>query len=253
MAGQLIDTITSYVIDKIPGPIRKALGIASPSKVLRLIGRQTQDGLIVGLRDRQRKLLAEATKNVKQLAGKYAELQARVRSSALDFGAITNVGGENASADSILQGMLERVEQIKAFRANLRELADRGLNKTAIRQLAEAGAEQGGAQAAALVAGTAEQLAQINQLQGQLQRGASQLGKTAGDAAYGDQLRAERAQLRQLQRRLQIDRNELAQVGKRRVRVQLTAEQVSAIMRGKQIRMDLDEYEKAGGKRGGKD
>lgn len=250
MAGQLIDTITSYVIDKIPGPIRKALGIASPSKVLRLIGRQTSDGLIVGLRDRQRKLLAEAGKQVKALAAKYGELQASVRSSALDFGAITEAGGDSPTADSILQGMLERVEQIKAFRANLRELSDRGLNKTAIRQLAEAGAEQGGAQVAALVAGTADQLAQINQLQGQLVRSAGQLGKTAGDAAYGDQLRAERQQLRQLQRRLQIDRNELAQVGKRRVRVQLTAEQVTAIMRGKQIRMDLDEYEKSGGKKG---
>lgn len=51
MAGQLVSTITSYVIDKIPGPIKKALGIASPSKVFAVIGGQIVQGLIVGLRD----------------------------------------------------------------------------------------------------------------------------------------------------------------------------------------------------------
>lgn len=51
MAGQLVSTITSYVIDKIPGPIKKALGIASPSKVFAVIGGQIVQGLIVGLKD----------------------------------------------------------------------------------------------------------------------------------------------------------------------------------------------------------
>jgi hypothetical protein len=51
MAGQLVSTITTYVIDKIPGPIKKALGIASPSKVFAVIGGQIVQGLIVGLKD----------------------------------------------------------------------------------------------------------------------------------------------------------------------------------------------------------
>lgn len=49
MAGSLVSTIKSYVIDKIPGPVKKALGIASPSKVFREIGVNTTQGLIDGL------------------------------------------------------------------------------------------------------------------------------------------------------------------------------------------------------------
>ncbi len=250
-AGEIVSAVKNYIADKIPGPLKKFLGISSPSKVTRLIGRQTSDGLILGMRDRQAKLLAEARKHVKQLAGKYAELKKQVTASALDFGSIINAGGETPTAGTIEQGMLERVEQIKAFRANLAELEKRGLSKALIRQLAAAGVEQGGAQAAALTAGTNEQIRSINQLQGQLVRAAGQLGTTAGKTVYGEQLREARRQLKELTRRLQIDRRELAQIGKRRITVKLTAAEVSALMRGKQIRMDLDEYEKAGGKRGG--
>ncbi|WP_311210910.1 MULTISPECIES: hypothetical protein [unclassified Aeromicrobium] len=53
MAGSLVRAIKSYVIDKIPGPVKKALGIASPSKVFRAMGGDTVQGFILGLRDRR--------------------------------------------------------------------------------------------------------------------------------------------------------------------------------------------------------
>lgn len=51
MAGRLVGAIKSYVIDKIPGPVKKALGIASPSRVFREIGKDTMAGLTLGLAD----------------------------------------------------------------------------------------------------------------------------------------------------------------------------------------------------------
>lgn len=41
--------VVSSIISNIPGPIRKIMGIASPSKVMAVIGGQIGDGLVVGL------------------------------------------------------------------------------------------------------------------------------------------------------------------------------------------------------------
>jgi hypothetical protein len=49
MAGSLVRAIKSYVTDKIPGPVKKALGIASPSKLFRSFGRFVMQGLTLGI------------------------------------------------------------------------------------------------------------------------------------------------------------------------------------------------------------
>ena len=49
MGGWLKDKIINFVKDKIPGPIRDALGIHSPSKVAALLGRQVPAGLAMGI------------------------------------------------------------------------------------------------------------------------------------------------------------------------------------------------------------
>lgn len=49
-AGEIAGTIQRFVIDKIPGPVRKALGIASPSKVFAGFGRNIIQGLVLGVR-----------------------------------------------------------------------------------------------------------------------------------------------------------------------------------------------------------
>ncbi len=50
------------IIDKIPAPIRKAMGISSPSKVMRTIGHQIGDGLVLGLGDRESRVAGSAKK-----------------------------------------------------------------------------------------------------------------------------------------------------------------------------------------------
>lgn len=49
MGGWLKDKIINFVKDKIPGPIKSALGISSPSKVAAALGRQVPAGLAQGM------------------------------------------------------------------------------------------------------------------------------------------------------------------------------------------------------------
>jgi phage-related protein len=48
-AGALLSAVKNFVIDKIPGPIRSALGISSPSKLMMGFGRDVGEGLALGI------------------------------------------------------------------------------------------------------------------------------------------------------------------------------------------------------------
>lgn len=50
-AKDLVSTIKTYILDKIPGPLKKALKIFSPSRVMKEIGTNIVDGLTLGIRD----------------------------------------------------------------------------------------------------------------------------------------------------------------------------------------------------------
>lgn len=52
MGDWLLDKITGFVKDKIPGPIKKALGISSPSKVAASLGQEVPRGLAKGIADK---------------------------------------------------------------------------------------------------------------------------------------------------------------------------------------------------------
>jgi len=51
MGGWIKDKVIGFVKDKIPAPVRKALGINSPSKVFAEIGRHVDEGLVKGIED----------------------------------------------------------------------------------------------------------------------------------------------------------------------------------------------------------
>lgn len=63
MAGWLKSAVINLVSDILPGPVKKVLGIASPSKVFAEIGRFTTEGLALGLKD------TRAIGKVRQAAG----------------------------------------------------------------------------------------------------------------------------------------------------------------------------------------
>lgn len=51
MAGRLASFVRQFIVDHIPGPVRDALGISSPSRVMREIGRWIPPGLVEGIDD----------------------------------------------------------------------------------------------------------------------------------------------------------------------------------------------------------
>ncbi len=63
MGGWLKDKIIDFVKDKIPGPIKQALGIKSPSKVAAALGKQVPAGLAMGI-DANADMVSKAASNM---------------------------------------------------------------------------------------------------------------------------------------------------------------------------------------------
>lgn len=63
LGGWLKDRIIGFVKDKIPGPVRKALGINSPSKVFAEFGRNIDQGLVKGV-DKHANMVEKSVNNM---------------------------------------------------------------------------------------------------------------------------------------------------------------------------------------------
>lgn len=72
-AGDIVAAIQTYVTDKIPGFVKDALGIASPSKVFREIGEFTMDGLIQGIQGRSEKAVDAAGESAQKIVDKFRD------------------------------------------------------------------------------------------------------------------------------------------------------------------------------------
>lgn len=67
LSGWIVSQITAWVKDVIPGPVRRALGIDSPSKVMaKQVGEPIVDGIIKGIKDRGPALKEELARVVKE-------------------------------------------------------------------------------------------------------------------------------------------------------------------------------------------
>jgi len=120
MGSWLKDQLINFVKDKIPGPIRKALGISSPSKVAAMLGMQVPRGLAKGI-DSTSNLVAKAADSManKAIAGMTAPLV----NPSVAFGGINGIGatggqGGNTTTDRsihIQKIVLADESAVKAF------------------------------------------------------------------------------------------------------------------------------------------
>ncbi|MEK9524712.1 phage tail tape measure protein [Streptomyces venezuelae] len=133
--------------------------------------------------------LKTANGRLKDLVKARGDLIADVRSGILDAANITQ-GGEGTTATSIWANLNQQLAKAKKFAADLATLRKKGVRADLIAQIAQAGAEQGGAAASALAAASRGQIGQINSTQAQLVAAANQAGTVAGDAMYGTGIRA---------------------------------------------------------------
>ena len=142
-------------------------------------------------RERVYKSLAAAQKRLADARKKYADYAVNVRSGVAGY---TSITGLNAAfnSDSLIEQMRARLAKVQQFQALISDLVAKGLNKTAIDQLAQAGVEGGLATAQAIADGGRDAVAQFNDLQADINKASGGLGKTTADSMYGAGVKAAR-------------------------------------------------------------
>jgi hypothetical protein len=146
--------------------------------------------IMQGFEDEAKKLRGLA-KQYAEVASKLAgarELATSVAASAVSWASIVNAGVNEdgtQTAQSIVQGLTDRLQAIRDFTANIDKLRKQGLNQATIDQIIAAGVEQGSTTAAALAAGGPEAIAAVNGLQAQITAAGAQLGNVAAVNMFG--------------------------------------------------------------------
>jgi len=111
-----------------------------------------------------------------------ADFKANIVANVMSFGDVTSFNQSTAS--DIIASLKDRVAQTKAYTSALARLKKLGINQTTYAQLVNAGAEQGGAAAKALLDGGVAAVRSVNLLTKQLQTQANALGSSASAALY---------------------------------------------------------------------
>ncbi|MFD9368538.1 phage tail tape measure protein [Streptomyces sp. NPDC060020] len=228
------------IIDQIPGPIKKALGIHSPSRVMAEIGKWITTGLVKGMlggsksvaetskklhelvtkafkakemtkgasdilhayisrqnkrlmflakaREGIQKRLAAASEKLAGLKKAKADMASSVADKANSFGSLmgaldTGQYGDN-SASALLSRLKGKLKVITGFRKNLQTLAKRGLGAGIISEIAQAGPEEGGQMAQALLNAGAGQIKELNSTQSAIGSQSKALGKFVSGNFY---------------------------------------------------------------------
>lgn len=130
--------------------------------------------------DKAKDALSEARRQLQDYAKGVAD-------SIRSFGDVTNVGQSGAAAtpNSIQRFLRNQLASITAFQRNLKALARRGISASLLRQIADAGPEQGGPVAAALVKASGKQFAEITALDKKISGTATAVGNMAAQRLQG--------------------------------------------------------------------
>jgi phage-related minor tail protein len=212
-ASSLLRNVGSFFLDMLPGwiqgPFKRALGIASPSKVFSGYGKDIINGLVEGLkseeglttdtikqvitdkfiatRDQLRQSVQDIRDDMTALAGTVSDSIMRV----IDFGAAApefNEEGERVGK-SFIEKLTEQAEQAKAFGERVRALVSAGLSQEALALVLEAGVTAGTAIADELIAGGSTAIETTNDLVRTTQEAANKVGEEAAETFYGTGLK----------------------------------------------------------------
>ncbi|MET9517412.1 hypothetical protein [Streptomyces sp. NPDC002994] len=135
--------------------------------------------------------LDKAKSGLDDLKGKFDSLKTSVASSLIGFANVTKIGKYGTSPETLIKQLQSDTTRTTDFAKQLEQLKAKGLNGTAISDIAQAGVAGGGmATAESLLTATPEQIAKINELQKQLTASANAAGKTTADAMYGAGIKA---------------------------------------------------------------
>ncbi|PHQ49478.1 hypothetical protein BLA24_25920 [Streptomyces cinnamoneus] len=118
---------------------------------------------------------------MREEAASYAQ---RVTDRIIDTGDVTKA--KSSSFNGITSALQAAIDKAKRFATALKKLKDMGLGQTAMDQIASAGPDAGLAAAESIAAAGKNGIAEVNRLQAELAKYASQAGATASDAMYAN-------------------------------------------------------------------
>ncbi|MFI6909876.1 hypothetical protein ACIBKY_52050 [Nonomuraea sp. NPDC050394] len=220
-ASQAVDAAKGVVKSAVDGA-KNLLGISSPSRVFAEIGRWTVEGLIQGLTSEEGRAVDTVKRMVDQIKAAFAsmpetkdhllafvtkgndslakladqrealvkrlaeakEYAKQVAGDAAEWASITGLSEEELNSGDFSGALKSRAQQIKDFANDIKRLAERGLNKTTLKQIIDAGVEGGGSLAEMLVGADGSEIKAINRAQKQIDNMSKQLGKSGADALY---------------------------------------------------------------------
>lgn len=129
--------------------------------------------------------LTVAQDNLSGLQANKASMSSGLSGTVAGFdGGLTGHSDTRTTFANILKGQQYNLGQIQAFSANLTKLKKLGLNNDSLNQLASAGVDGGGAQAAILANSSATSISHLNQVTGQITGYANRVGGTVSGAFY---------------------------------------------------------------------
>jgi phage-related minor tail protein len=131
--------------------------------------------------------LTTARAKVAELAKVRDEYAAGIREALLTSADVTKFDTVNdapLTAGFIAQQLRDKLKAIVDFRNNLARLRKSGLSSDIIRDIEAAGVDSGGATAAALASANKAQITELNGLQGQIRKQATDTGAVAAGAWY---------------------------------------------------------------------
>jgi hypothetical protein len=137
--------------------------------------------------------LDAAKSKLDDLKSSASQLSDSVKNNVLSSANITKGAGNGpVSVASIMGGLTTSRDKATAFADALKKLGAKGLDKSLIQQIAEAGIEGGGLETAgALLGASKSEIASMNGLQGQIAKAAGAAGQGAADAVYGAAIKAQ--------------------------------------------------------------
>ncbi len=168
-AAKLVDTVvTAFRSGKITGGVKDSLveAVRSGNKELKKLADE-------------RLKIAEAMKKALEFAASTTDSIKQGSSlSNMDF------GDSGPSSSAIREKLSARLAQIRRFASVIKKLAKRGLSKTMMQQVIEAGVDGGTELGEALMQASNADFRAINSLSAQIDKAAKQAGKNAADAMF---------------------------------------------------------------------
>ena len=133
--------------------------------------------------DRITRSLGQARDRLKQVRQQYTDYATSVRTNAINYASVVNLDTA-FNSDALLDGLRSRLGKIEQYRKIMADLIDKGLSKTIVDQLEQAGVEGGLATALAIQQGGKDAIGEYNSLQGQINTASASLGTKGADVMY---------------------------------------------------------------------